>query len=581
MILHTDNFLCGKIDNDINTFFVDNPDQKFLVYQNLLGCVNSYSSPHFVWTIPWLDWRTLFVELHTDTFLSAKFGNDMGTFSVDKPEKKFVLFKNLLACIHSHSSPNFIWTSPWLDWRTLFLELHTDTFLSAKFGKTLSKFFVGNPHQHFFSISESTEKHALFFSPHFIWTSRWLDWKTPFVMLPTDNFLRAKFDNDVKTFSVDNPDQKFVLFQNMLGCAHSYSSPLFIWTSSWLDWRILFVNLHTDTFLSAKFDNNISNFLLDNPEEKFFLFQCLFWSVHSYSSPRFIWKSSWVDWRTFFVKLHADTSLSAKFDNDISTFFVDKPDKKFLLFQNLLGCVHCYSSPHFFWTISWLDWRTRFVELHTDTFLSAKFGNDMSTFFVDKPDKKFLPFKNLLGCQNSYSSPHSIWTSPGLDWRTHFVKLHTDTFLSAKFDNDMSTFFVDKPEKKFLLFKNLLGCIHSHSSPHFIWTIPWLDWRTLFVELHTDTFLGAKFANNLSKFFLDNPDQKFFHFRTYWERALVFSPHLIWTSPWLDWKTPFVILHTDNFLCSKFDNDKHFFRRQPGSEIHSVSELARMCTLLL
>ena len=91
--------------------------------------------------------------------------------------------------------------------------------------------------------------------------------------------------------------------------------------------------------------------------------------------------------------------------------------------------------------------------------------------------------------------------------------MHTDTFLSAKVDNDMSSFFEDEPEKKFLLFKNLLGCIHSHSKPHFIWANPWLDWRTLFVQLHTDNFLSAKFGNNLSKFFVDNPDQKFFPFQ--------------------------------------------------------------------
>ena len=212
-------------------------------------------------------------------------------------------------------------------------------------------------------------------------------------MLHTDNFLRAKFDNDVKTFFVDNPDQKFVLFQNILGCVHFYFSPHFIWTSSWLDWRILFVNLHTDTFLSEKFDNNISKFFLDNSDENFFLFQCLLWSLYSYSSPRFIWTSYWVDWRTFFVKLHSDTFLSAKFDNDISTFFVDKQDKKFLLFKNLLGCIHSHPSPHFIRTIPRLDWKTSFVMLHTDNFLRAKSDNDVNTFFVDNPDQKFVCFR--------------------------------------------------------------------------------------------------------------------------------------------------------------------------------------------
>ena len=147
------------------------------------------------------------------------------------------------------------------------------------------------------------------------------------------------------------------------------------------------------------------------------------------------------------------------------------------------------------------------MKLHTDTLLSAIFDNDMSTFFVDNPDQKFLLFQHLLGCILSYSSPHFIWTSPRLHWKTLFMKLHTDTLLSAKFDNDMSTFFVDNPDQKFLLFQHLLGCILSYSSPHFIWTSPRLHWKTLFMKLHTETPLSAKFVKDMSTFFVDNPDQ--------------------------------------------------------------------------
>ena len=201
MILHTDYFLRAKFtQRHKHFFFVDSSDQKFVLFQNLLGCVHCYSSPHFIWTNSWLDWRILFVKLHTDTVLSAKFDNDMSTLFVDDLDQKFLLFKNLLRCVHSYSSPHFNWTGSWLDWRTLFVQLHTDNFLSAKFGNNLSKFFVDNPNQKFFSISEPTEKQPLLFSLHFIWTSPWLDWKTPFVILHTDNFLRAKFTQRNKHF---------------------------------------------------------------------------------------------------------------------------------------------------------------------------------------------------------------------------------------------------------------------------------------------------------------------------------------------------------------------------------------------
>ena len=305
-------------------------------------------------------------------------------------------------------------------------------------------FFRRQPGSKVFSISEPTEEHALLF----IWTSAWLDWKTPFVILHADKFLRAKFDNDINTFFVDNPDQKFVLFQNLLGCVHSYSSLHLFWTIPWLDWRTLFVGLHTDTFLSAKFGNDLSTFFVDKPDKKFLTFKNLLGWIHSHSSPKLIRTTLGLDWRTVLVKLHTDTFLSAKFENDLSTFFVDKPNKKFLMFKNLLGWIHSQPSLNFIWTSSWLDWRTLFVKLHTDTLLSAKFDNDMSYFFVDEPEQKFLRFNNLLDCKHSHSSPHFIWTSHGLDWRTHFVKLHTDTFFERKIWQRHEYFIRRRPRSK-------------------------------------------------------------------------------------------------------------------------------------
>ena len=159
----------------------------------------------------------------------------------------------------------------------------------------------------------------------------------------------------------------------------------------------------------------MSNFFVDNPK-KHFLFQNLLGCIHSYSSPRFIWTSSRLDWKTLFVKLHTESFMSAKFDNDKSPFFVDKTDQNFFLFQSLLGCIHSWCSPRFNWTSSWLDWKTLFVKLLTENFIGANFDNDISTFFVDYTDQKFLLLQSLLGCKISYSRPHSIWWSPWLDW---------------------------------------------------------------------------------------------------------------------------------------------------------------------
>ena len=138
-------------------------------------------------------------------------------------------------------------------------------------------------------------------------------------------------------------------------------------------------------------------------------------------------------------------------------------------------------------------------------------------FFVNNPDKKLRLFQYLLGSVHSYSSHHFIWTSSWIDWKKNFV------IMSAKIDNDMSIFFVNNPDQKFLLFQYLLGSVHSYTSPHFIWTSLWLDWKTLFVILHTDNI---------------------------WAQSL-----------------------TTTWMLS--------FRRQPRSKIPSISEPTRMITLLL
>ena len=130
-------------------------------------------------------------------------------------------------------------------------------------------------------------------------------------------------------------------------------------------------------------------------------------------------------------------------------------------------------------------------------------------------------------------------------------------------------FFVENPDQKFLLFQNLLGCIHSNSCRHFIWTSSRLDSKTLFVNLHTDNFFSAKFDNDMSTFSEATPDQNS-------------RPHFIWTCPWLDWKTFFVNLsYRDLYRRKIWQRHEYFFIRKARSEIPSVSEPTRMHTLEL
>ena len=176
--------------------------------------------------------------------------------------------------------------------------------------------------------------------------------------------------------------------------------------------------------------------------------------------------------------------MSAKFDNEMSQFFVYNPDRKLLLIQKLQRYIHFYSSPHSISKSAWLDWKKPFRE---------------------------AAYRDCYWAQN-LTMTHSFWTSHWHDWKTLFVRQHIETFMSAKFDNDMSHLFAYKQDQRFLLIQNLQECIHSYSSPHSIWRSPWIDRKTPFKNLHTEIFIGANFDNDISTFYVDKADQKFFLF---------------------------------------------------------------------
>ena len=75
-----------------------------------------------------------------------------------------------------------------------------------------------------------------------------------------------------------------------------------------------------------------------------------------------------------------------------------------------------------------------------------------------------------------------------------FQETAPECFLSSKFDNVLSTFFVDDLYQLLSLFGNLLGLWHSYPGPRPIGTSPWQDWKSLFMNLHKSIF----WARNLT-----------------------------------------------------------------------------------
>ena len=127
-----------------------------------------------------------------------------------------------------------------------------------------------------------------------------------------------------------------------------------------------------------------------------------------------------------------------------------------------------------------------FHETAQEYFLSSKFDNVLSI--------RRWPISIII----SVSEPTRIMTLL-LRSSTHlneslarlkitFHKTAQNYFLSSKFDNVLSTFFVDDLYQILSLFQNLLGLWHSYLGPQPIWTSPWQDWKSLFIKLHKSIF---------------------------------------------------------------------------------------------
>ena len=106
-----------------------------------------------------------------------------------------------------------------------------------------------------------------------------------------------------------------------------------------------------------------------------------------------------------------------------------------------------------------------FHETAQEYFLSSKFDNVLSTFFRRSPASNII----------SISEPNSTMTLL-LNTSTHLSKSLTglkitfhetaqEYFLSSKFDNVLSTFFVDHLHQILSLFQNLIAFLHSCVGP--------------------------------------------------------------------------------------------------------------------
>ena len=471
--------MSAKFDNVSSTFFVYRLGQKNFPSQTVLRLWHSSLDPQFIWISPWLGWKAIYVETLNSEIFSAKFDNVSSTFFVYLLDQKFLLYQTVLEQWHSSLDPQFIWITPWLGWKAIYVETLNSEIFSAKFDKVSSTFFVYHLDQKFLLYQTVLGQWHSSLDPQFIWISPWLCWKAIFVGTLYSEFFSAKFDNVSSTFFVYHLGQKFFNSQTVLGLWHSSLDPQFIWISPWLGWKAIYVETLNSEIFSAKFDNVSSTFFVYHLDQKFLLYQTVLGQWHSSLDPQFIWITPWLGWKAIYVETLNSEIFSAKFDNVSSTFFVYHLDQKFLLYQTVLGQWHSSLDPQFIWITPWLGWKAIYVETLYIDFLSAKFDNVSSTFFVYRLGQKNFPSQTVLRQWHSSLDHQFIWISLWLGWKAIYVGTLYSGFLRAKFDNVSSTFFVYHLGQKFFLYQTVLGQWHSSLDPQFIWISPWLGWKAI------------------------------------------------------------------------------------------------------
>ena len=138
-------------------------------------------------------------------------------------------------------------------------------------------------------------------------------------------------------------------------------------------------------------------------------------------------------------------------------------------------------------------------------YISSSLARNLTTYrvlFRTPPRSKIISLSDCTWIVTLLPRP-SIHLNKSLTrLKSNYVETLYSEFLSAKFDNVSSTFFVYLLGKKLKLFhsQTVLGPWHSSLDGQFIWISPWLGWKAIYVEILYIEFFSAKFDNVSSSF---------------------------------------------------------------------------------
>ena len=185
--------------------------------------------------------------------------------------------------------------------------------------------------------------------------------------------------------------------------------------------KAIYVETLYSAFLSAKFDNVSSTFLLRHLYQKCSHPQTVFGQWHSSLDPQFIWISLWLGWKAIYVETLYSKFLIAKFDNVSITFFVYHLGQKFFPPQTVLGQWHSSPDPQLIWIILWLGWK-RFMLKH---YIARFWARNLTTYrviFCIPPRSKNLSASDFTRTVTILPRPSIHFKSPWLGWKGIYVE---------------------------------------------------------------------------------------------------------------------------------------------------------------
>ena len=235
---------------------------------------------------------------------------------------------------------------------------------------------------------------------------------------------------------------------------------------------------------------------------------------HSSLDPQFIWISPWLFWKAIFFETLFIEFFSAKFDTVSSTFFCITPKSKILSLSDFTQTVTLLPSPSILLNMSLTRLKSNLCWNTIKRVFEREIWRRIEYFFPIPPRSKILSLSDGNRTVTLPLDPQLIWISPLQGWKAIYFETLYSEFLSGKFDNVSSNFFLNHLGQKFFPSQTVLGQWHSSLDPQFIWISPWLDWKAIYFETLYSEFLSGKFDNVSSNFFLNHLGQKFFPSQT-------------------------------------------------------------------